>query len=133
MKNKSEELIENLNLTADFAVGNDLVYLENFKESFGPLFKKKAYTQLEIDYCEQFDQSILRYASTWAAKEAVYKALKQLTDETVGPKQIEITRSKIAGKPTVNLPQKYNSFTISLTISHDGDYIWALAVLKKSK
>lgn len=132
MKNKGEELIKNLNLNAEFAVGNDLVYLENFKESFNPLFKEKAYTEAEIDYCEQFDQSILRYASTWAAKEAVYKALKQITDDALGPKKIEISRTKIAGKPTVNLPEEYNSLTLSLTISHDGDYIWAIAVLKKS-
>jgi holo-[acyl-carrier protein] synthase len=62
----------------NFAVGNDLVHLPTFLLSLTDLFKKKAYTPAEIAYCDQFAESALRYASTWAAKEAVYKAVKQL-------------------------------------------------------
>ena len=58
-----------------FAVGNDLVYLPDFKLSLTDLFKKKVYTSAEIEYCELFDDSAVHYASTWAAKEAVYKAV----------------------------------------------------------
>ena len=61
--------------------------------------RKKAYTEKEIAYCELFDNAILRYASTWAAKEAVYKAVKQLDISAIGWKKIEIIRDKIAGRP----------------------------------
>jgi len=44
--------------------------------SFTPQFILRGYTQNEIAYCEQFADSRLRYASTWAAKEAVYKVIK---------------------------------------------------------
>lgn len=126
-------LVEELNNNQEFAVGNDVVFLPNFTLSFNPLFQNKVYTTQEIAYCEQFDQPLLRYASTWAAKEAVYKAIKQIESKPISFKKIEILRDKIAGKPTVNLPRHYLHFKISLSISHDGDYIWAVAVLKLEK
>ena len=111
-----------------FAVGNDLVYLPDFKLSLTDLFKKKVYTPAEVDYCELFDDSLLRYASTWAAKEAVYKAVKQLDAAALPLKKIEILREKPGGRPFVILHKHSGRFKISLTISHDGDYIWAVAL-----
>lgn len=116
----------------DFAIGNDVVFMPNFELSFNPLFQKKVYTAKEIEYCELFEESLLRFASTWAAKEAVYKAIKQLNPSPISFKKIEILRSKIGGKPTAVLPMSYNKFSISLTISHDGDYVWAAALVKKN-
>ncbi|WP_017260311.1 holo-ACP synthase [Pedobacter arcticus] len=126
-------LVDELNNNQEFAVGNDVVFLPTFSHSFNPLFQNKVYTEQEIAYCEQFDEPLLRYASTWAAKEAVYKAIKQIESKPLPFKKIEILREKIAGKPTVNLPHSYVHFKISLSISHDGDYIWAVAVLKLEK
>jgi holo-[acyl-carrier protein] synthase len=77
-------------------------------------------------------KSILRYASTWAAKEAVYKAVKQLSVAVLGWNKIEIVRQKVAGKPDVILHQYPDQYKISLTITHDGDYVWAL-VLAENK
>lgn len=115
-----------------FSVGNDLVFIPDFKEFFNDLFKKKCYTANEIAYCDQFDNSLLRYASTWAAKEAVYKAVKQLFPEALGPKSIEILREKIAGQPHVVIHKDLPALKISLTISHDGDYAWALALIENN-
>ncbi len=115
-----------------FAVGNDIVYLPNFKLSFSPEFKHKVYTTNEMAYCNQFgDDAELRYASTWAAKEAVYKAFKQLSDEILGWNKIEIVRDKIAGKPNVCLHQYPDKYQFALTITHDNDYVWAIAVIEK--
>jgi holo-[acyl-carrier protein] synthase len=114
-----------------FAVGNDLVFIPNFQQSFTPEFKAKVYTANETAYCDRFDGHILRYASTWAAKEAVYKAVKQLDTATLGWKKIEITREKIAGKPTVFIHNHKGNFNISLSISHDGDYVWAIAFAER--
>jgi holo-[acyl-carrier protein] synthase len=132
MTRKLEELISDPVVEdKDYAVGNDLVFLPGFKASFNSLFQKKVYTPHEINYCEQFDERLLRYASTWAAKEAVYKAIKQIDPTAISFKKIEITRTKIAGIPGVNLPGRLADLKISLSISHDGDYAWAVAIIKK--
>ena len=114
-----------------FAVGNDLVFLPDFKLSCTDLFKNKVYTGNEVDYCESFNSdAILHYASTWAAKEAAYKALKQVDKSSIGWKKIEILRDKIGGKPSVVVHQNGHQFQISLSISHDGDYAWAIAFIE---
>lgn len=125
-----ENWVDELNPDQEFAIGNDVVFLSDFEQSFTPLFKNKVYTAQEIAYCEQFDESILRYASTWAAKEAVYKAVKQIYAAPLAFKKIEIFRSKIGGKPSVKLPLSYANLSLSLSLSHDGDYVWAVAILK---
>ena len=130
MENKLLQSIKDLALDQKFAVGNDLVFLPAFTASFNELFKKKIYTPEEIAYCDQFDDSALRYASTWAAKEAVYKAIKQIDVSSFPFKKIEILREKPQGRPYVILHKNPNRFNISLTISHDGDYIWALALIE---
>lgn len=130
MNNKLLKSISELAIDQKFAAGNDLVYLPDFIASFNDLFKKKIYTDNEIDYCDQFDDSMLRYASTWAAKEAVYKAVKQIDTAPLPFKKIEILREKPQSRPHVILHKHLNKFNISLTISHDGDYIWALAFIE---
>lgn len=131
MKHDLEKIINELVKEQDFAIGNDVVYIPDFSKSFNPLFQKKVYTLKEIHYCELFEDKLLRYASTWAAKEAVYKAIKQINPSPISFKKIEILRSKIGGKPSANLPFLYKNLNISLTISHDGDYVWALALIQK--
>lgn len=124
--------LKELHSNKKFAVGNDLVFIPDFRASFNDLFKNKVYRPSEIDYCDQFDDALLRYASTWAAKEAVYKAIKQLDAQPISWKNIQIHREKAAKQPHVLFhpdPQKY---PISLTLSHDGDYAWAIAFLDRS-
>ena len=130
MKNSINNTILELKLQ-NFAVGNDIVFLPEFSMSFSELFKGKVYTVNEVEYCEQFDDPILRYASTWAAKEAVYKAVKQLYDQPLAFKNIEIIRSKIAGIPHVKIPDYFSDLEISLSITHDGDYTFAIAIVKR--
>jgi holo-[acyl-carrier protein] synthase len=131
MKNNVLNTIDTLTTIGKYAVGNDLVFIPDFKHSLTDLFKNKVYTDAEIAYCDLFDDSLLRYASTWAAKEAVYKAIKQLDNSPLNWKKIEISRNKIAGKPTVIIHQPaFNLANISLTISHDGDYAWAMVIIE---
>jgi phosphopantetheine--protein transferase-like protein len=129
MKNELEMSVNLITAQRTFAVGNDLVHIENFKLSLSDLFKKKVYTPAEISYCESFSDSLQRYASTWAAKEAVYKAIKQLDTRSLGWKKIEISRAKKAGIPTVVLPAHLKNYELSLSISHDAEYAWALALI----
>lgn len=116
---------------ADFAIGNDLVFIPEFEESFNGLFQRKVFTEQEIAYCDQFDRPIIRYASTWSAKEAVYKSIKQISPSAISFKKIEIIRTKVAGRPQVMLPEELSHLQISLSITHDGDYAWAIAFTKK--
>jgi len=131
MENDVLKITDGLVTAKNFAVGNDLVFIPGFEASFNDLFKKKVYTLNEIAYCDQFNNSLLRYASTWAAKEAVYKAIKQIDSSTLGWKKIEIIRDKPASQPRVIIRKEQSVFNISLTISHDGDYVWAIALLRK--
>jgi len=133
MENKLTQALEQLTTNKNFAIGNDLVFIPHFKASLTDVFKKKVYTYNEIAYCDQFDDSLLRYASTWAAKEAVYKAIKQIDNNTLAWKKIEITREKPAGKPGVILQQYPEKYNISLTLSHDGDYVWAIALIEQAR
>ncbi len=131
MNNEIIKSVEVLTADKNFAVGNDLVFIPDFDKSLTPLFKNKVYTATEINYCNLFDNSLVRYASTWAAKEAVYKAIKQLYNLPLSWKKIEIVRDKIAGKPQVTLHTDQKNVHISLSISHDGDYAWAVAIAEK--
>jgi phosphopantetheine--protein transferase-like protein len=127
------KLISDFGIDKNFAIGNDVVFMPNFETSFTNEFKAKVYTQHELNYCQQFSQPMLRYASTWAAKEAVYKAVKQLGTAVAGWQNIEILRNKIAGQPNVVLHQYPNVFDISLSITHDGDYVWAVVLVRCKK
>jgi holo-[acyl-carrier protein] synthase len=129
MENKLLNTVKEAAISKNLAVGNDLIFMPAFNASLTNLFKKKVYTATETVYCEQFDNPLLRYASTWAAKEAVYKAVKQVSANNLAWNKIEIIREKIAGQPTVILHQYPGKYKISLTISHDGDYVWAIAII----
>jgi phosphopantetheine--protein transferase-like protein len=129
MLNDLEKSVIQITSQRTFAVGNDLVHIENFKLSLCDLFKNKVYTPAEIAYCESYSDSLQRYASTWAAKEAVFKAIKQLDSTPLGWKKIEIIRAKKAGMPTVVLPEYLKNYEMSLSISHDAEYAWALALI----
>src|SRR5688500_17429158 len=86
-------------------LGNDIIFLPNFAASFTADFKRKVYSDEEVLYCESFSVPLLRYASTFAAKEAVYKAAKQLAPSTplLPWKRLEVLRDKPAGAPHINL------------------------------
>ncbi len=131
MKDKIEQTVAASITNKNYVVGNDLIFIPHFLQSLTPEFKNKVYTANELSYCDQFDDATLRYASTWAAKEAVYKAFKQLSGDVIGWNKIEISREKIAGKPTVILHQYPDKYQISLTITHDKDYVWAIAIIEK--
>ena len=109
--------------------GNDIIHLPAFIRSCSPQFIKRVFTPDELAYCSKFTDPFLRYASTWAAKESVYKAIKQ-TDENIRLwwKDIEISRAKPAGKPIVEIKKLKAPLEFSLSISHDGDYVWAIAI-----
>ena len=128
-----EEITEYINQVSiagrHITIGNDLVHLPTFLATCNEQFIRRVYTENELKYCTKFTDPFLRYASTWAAKEAVYKAIKQ-TDDTIKLwwKDIEILRDKPAGKPTVQIKKLKFPMEFSLSITHEADYVWAVAV-----
>lgn len=117
---------------ARWAVGNDVVALSSFQVSCTPQFIRRVYTRAELDYCAQFSDPMLRYASTWAAKEAVYKALKQIDGSLrLWWRDIEIIRDKPSGMPRVHIQKVPFQIEYSLSISHDAGVVWAVAILKE--
>ncbi len=130
MRNDLDKSISTVAPRHDFSIGNDLVFIPDFEQSFNDLLQRKVFTENEIAYCDQFNWPVLRYASTWAAKEAVYKSIKQISTLAISFKKIEIIRAKVAGIPQVILPEALSHLKISLSITHDGDYVWAIAFTK---
>ncbi len=134
---KAEQITEEINELVKqatvagrhIAVGNDLVHLPTFIKSCTSAFIRRVFTPTELEYCSKFSDPYLRYASTWAAKEAVYKAVKQTDDSLkLWWRDIEILRAKAAGKPTVQIKKLKTDLEFSLSISHDGEYVWAVVV-----
>jgi holo-[acyl-carrier protein] synthase len=114
------------------AIGNDIIYLPNFEKSLTPEFVNKVYAPEELTYILAFSDPVLRYASTFAAKEAVYKCLKQIhPHQTIVWKEIKILRKKPAGQPEVFIEPlaAASHHKISITITHDNDYVWAIALM----
>lgn len=124
-------MIPNVPHNEKYRVGNDVIHLSTFAESLTAPFIRKVYTKEEKDYCNSFLEPTLRYASTFAAKEAVFKALKQQDRHLTIPwNKISIEREKLAGKPTAKLLiSNWEEQEIALSISHDGDYVWAIALI----
>ncbi|MEN0006698.1 MAG: 4'-phosphopantetheinyl transferase superfamily protein [Bacteroidota bacterium] len=122
-----------LSANAQYKLGNDVLYLPSFEASLNPSFIRRVYTDQEKAYINGFANPTLRYASTFSAKEAVYKAVKQWNSSIKLPwKRIEIMRDKVAGKPSVALHLPDSNFEVSLSISHDGEYVWAIALVSAS-
>ncbi len=113
------------------AIGNDIVHIPGFKKSLTRAFKERVFTRREIKQIGEYKANpTARYASTWAGKEAVIKALKQLYKGWLGLKwkDIEIVRN---GKiPAVKIKkQKFKHLFFSLALSHDEDYAFGVAII----
>ncbi len=118
-------------------LGVDLVKIERIKhiiDKWDKKFTAKLFTDNEIQYCSKHKNQYLRFASTFAAKEALIKAHGR---GNLKFKEIEILR-EVTGKPQVNLHGNAQKLindkhitTINVTITHDGEYTVAVVVLEK--
>ena len=118
-------------------LGTDIVYIPRIQaivDRFGDRFLQRVYTlteQKDCGYESRSRSSIHRLAGRWAAKEAVVKALGtgwsgiKYTD-------IEIQRQP-SGAPVIHLHPRAMAVACGgewhLSLSHDGDYAIATALL----
>ncbi len=125
-------LKEMLGKDQGYKIGNDVLFLPDFYTMLNDIFINKVFTDVEKEYANRFATPALRYASTFSVKESIYKAVKQkYPEETLAFNTIEITRNRAAGKPSCTiLNPKLNHLELSISISHDGDYVWTMALLR---
>lgn len=125
-----------------FRLGTDLVYIPRIEatiERFGDRFIHRVYTpgeQLDCGWHKNLPKHALinKLAGRWAAKEAIVKALGTGW-RGVGYTDVEIRRSQ-TGAPVVYLHGRamvllaeYPEVQWQLSLSHDGDYAIATAIL----
>ncbi|WP_165251758.1 holo-ACP synthase [Adlercreutzia sp. ZJ304] len=81
-------------------LGVDIVEVSRIREILkrSPAFSRRAFSQEEQNYCNATADPALHYATRFAAKEAVVKALGTGFAEGIGVRDIEVRRSK-NGRP----------------------------------
>lgn len=107
-------------------LGIDILEIKRF-DSFGKnrnsRFVLNNYSKKEIDYCFSFKNPAPRLAGTFAAKEAVFKALGQ---NNILLSLVEIRRNK-SGQPEVWIKNRRKK-SILLSISHSAKIAIAIAI-----
>jgi holo-[acyl-carrier protein] synthase len=126
-------------------LGTDIIYIpriEKVLEQFGDRFLRRVYTPNELLDCRYERNSpsrtaMSKLAGRWAAKEAVVKALGTGW-QGVGYTDVEICRQP-SGVPSVQLHgralvvvESWGQLQWQLSLSHDGDYAIATAILISS-
>jgi len=120
--------------------GVDIVEVDRIRHSLengGEAFKKRVFTEKEIEYCENKKSAKYEsYAARFAAKEAVSKAFGTGIGKYVSWKDIEVLNDD-KGKPYVVLSggakelfYSINGLDMSISLSHCKDYAIAYAVFE---
>lgn len=109
-------------------IGVDIVDINRFK-NINNNFLVKTFTKDEIKYIESTGSSLSTIAGLYAAKEAFLKAIKKGLQYTE-LRNIEVYHIK--GAPFIKChfnDDIISNKTISLSISHDGDYALASVLI----
>ena len=123
-------------------LGVDLVEIERMKRILGrtPHFKVRVYTQEERDYCDGTANPHVHYATRFAAKEAVLKALGTGFAFGIAPADVEVVRNQY-GRPSVQLHRKaaeiaskqgVREIPVSLSYTHSEAVACAMAITADS-
>lgn len=106
-------------------LGLDIIEVKRFKKfkNKNNHFLSNNFSPTELDYCFSFKDFVVHLASTFAAKEAVFKALGK-TDFLFSA--IEIRHDK-NGRPTAWLKNRQHK-NILLSISHTSNTAMAVAI-----
>lgn len=88
----------------EVGLGVDIVEIERMRAIIArtPSFKAKVFSDDERAYCDSKSMPEIHYATRFAAKEAVLKALGTGFSEGIGVRDVEVVRNA-KGKPTVAL------------------------------
>ena len=117
--------------------GIDIIEISRIKDSIEEdeqgKFKKRVFTQKEIEYCEsKKTQKYQHYAARFAAKEATFKAISDeiLDKYSITWKDIEVINEE-SGRPQIKLTGINSEAieNIDLSISHCKEYATASVVV----
>jgi holo-[acyl-carrier protein] synthase len=120
-----------------FGIGTDIIEVERVASAISKeAFKKKVFTDAEINYCEQF-KTAESFAARYAAKEAFFKALGTGWRDGMHITEVEVINDEL-GKPYIQL----SGFTkekvaqmgvkeIHLSLSHIKSMAIAFVTLEK--
>lgn len=117
-------------------IGTDIIEVERVRRAVAKEhFKRRVFTDTEINYCESRGQSAAAsYAARFAAKEAFFKALgtgivTQLTDVEVVNDERGAPKINLRGK-ALTLAQTAGVEKISLSLSHSRDFATATCIIE---
>jgi holo-[acyl-carrier protein] synthase len=128
------------------AAGHDLVYIPEFRRLLRPRFIARAFTAAEASASEEAFDSATYLASRWAAKEAAYKAVCDLSasrgltlDGLASFRDYEVVRRPGTPVPALVFhggPQRVlallsgdSCVEVSLSLTHEHDYAAAFVVI----
>ncbi len=123
-------------------LGVDIVEIERMRRILErtPSFARKVFSEAERAYCDGKAQPEVHYATRFAAKEAVVKALGTGFSEGIGVRDIEVRRTS-KGRPYVVLTgrarevareQGVREMPISLSFTHSEAVACAMAITDDS-
>jgi holo-[acyl-carrier protein] synthase len=120
--------------------GIDIIEVDRIKNSiqkYSDRFKKKIFTQKEIDYCDSQAEPAKHFAARFSVKEAVLKCFGTGMSGGILWKDIEVDKLE-SGQPILNLYGKgekifdqLNLKHIHISITHDKSYAVAHAIAEK--
>ena len=123
-----------------FGTGIDIIEVDRIKNSiqkYSDRFKKKIFTQKEIDYCHSQANPAKHFAARFTVKEAVLKCFGTGMTGGILWKDIEVDKLN-SGQPVLNLYgngkklfHQLNLKHIHISITHDKTYAAAHAIAEK--
>ena len=123
-----------------FGTGIDIIEVGRIKNSiqkYSDRFKKKIFTQKEIDYCHSQADPAKHFAARFTVKEAVLKSFGTGMASGILWKDIEVDKLN-SGQPILNLygngKKLFNQLNlkhIHVSITHDKTYAAAHAIAER--
>ena len=126
---------------AEAGIGVDIVEISRMKSILEktPAFARRVFTDEERAYCDASSRPAAHYASRFASREAVLKALGTGFSQGVGRKDVSVTRDKL-GKPkallsgrALEIAQELGVVEVALSITLTGDLANAIAITEDAR
>ena len=108
-------------------IGVDVVSLARTERCLSPAFKRRAFTEREVAYAESHPPPLAQYATTFAAKEAVFKALG--TGWTDGL-AVEVVRDERGQPRAIVHGEDGREEELLLSLAYEDDCAIAVALLQ---
>lgn len=139
----AENFDESISLESPHSIGVDIVEIDRMRSILErtPSFKTRVFSDDERTYCEKTARPECHYATRFAAKEAVLKALGTGFSEGIGVRDVEVVLNS-KGKPQIKLYRKaaekakeldIKDIPLSLSYTQNDAVACALALVRDSE